>query len=61
MNAIVIFMVILLSVWVGVGLVQLWKDYKFRKKFDAIKHEDWRRVPPPNWASSRKRLGGDFW
>lgn len=34
-------------------------DIYRRRKSES--ERDWAWVPPPNWACSRKRLGGDYW
>lgn len=31
------------------------------RRLRAVHDYDWRRVPPPNWACSRRRWGGDYW
>jgi len=31
------------------------------RRLDAARRDEWRRVPPPNWACSRRRWGGDYW
>ena len=31
------------------------------RSLEAARQYEWRRVPPPNWASSRRRWGGDYW
>lgn len=31
------------------------------RRLERERDYEWRRVPPPNWACSRRRWGGDYW
>jgi len=35
--------------------------YRLARQLRKARADDWRRVPHPNWACSRQRLGGEYW
>lgn len=39
-----------------IGISDEWIKQTKRRRF-----EEWRRIAPPNWKSSRRRTGGDYW
>lgn len=48
----------LLLCYLTIAVANWWMDYKFRKAISGAFGEEWRRVPDPNWRSSR---GGEYW
>lgn len=45
--------------YAAAGLYNAFLDHKFRKALGPIFNETWRKVPPPNWRSSRG--GREYW
>lgn len=50
---------LILSLPVGYGIIVA--VMRWARTIKAQMRRDWRNVPPPNWASSRRRAGGDYW
>ena len=45
--------------WFIHGLIEHLRDRRFRSALRNPLHENWRQVPPPNWASRRGTQ--DYW
>ena len=50
---------LLFTAYAGAGLYNAYLDHRFRKALNGGMDQDWRKVPPPNWRSSRG--GRDYW
>lgn len=59
MTAFLIFIGCFFTGWFVHGLIELYRDHKFRSATRNSLHENWRQVPPPNWRSSRG--GREYW
>jgi hypothetical protein len=49
----------LFLLWATHGLIEHLRDRRFRSATRNSLHENWRKVPPPNWASRRGTQ--DYW
>jgi hypothetical protein len=49
---------LLFTAYASIGLWNAYLDWRWLKMFKGY-NEEWRKVPPPNWASSRG--GRDYW
>lgn len=46
------------ALWFIHGLIEWRRDMKFRAATRDVLYSDaWRKVPPPNWRSTRRRAG----
>jgi len=45
--------------WVAHGIIEHLRDRRFNCATRNTLHENWRQVPPPNWASRRGTQ--NFW
>lgn len=49
----------LFLLWATHGIIEHLRDRRFRSASRNKLHENWRLVPPPNWASRRGTR--DYW
>jgi hypothetical protein len=59
MVALYLLMGLLFTAYASVALWNAYLDWRWRKVFKDVYKQEWRKVPPPNWASSRG--GRDYW
>jgi hypothetical protein len=50
---------LLFLIWFIHGIIEHLRDRRFRSASRNTLHENWRQVPPPNWASRRGTQ--DYW
>ena len=59
MHVIAAIVVIFFLLWFIHGLIEHLRDRRFKRATRHTNFENWRQVPPPNWASRRGTQ--DYW
>jgi hypothetical protein len=59
MTAIIIFALCFFICWFAFVFIEWRRDRRFKNATRNPLHENWRQVPPPNWASRRGTQ--DYW